>query len=379
MRIPRIVAGYIAREIIQYSVLGFLVFSSLMLTQNLLRTLADLTEAAGGGASVWDLLRVLGYLMPTLATYALPVAFLFGVLLAVSRLASESEVLAMRACGLGMTALVGPVLALSVLVSGITGYLMQEVEPHVRRQLRRVVTEAATRSLTIEPGHFRSFDKRLIYAQSAEVDGTLLGIVIWDNTDARRPFAVFSESGSLRYDAETAEIKLVLERGDMHIEPDDLARYRRISFETFDYTFDASGVVESKTSRLRPRDMSMQQLRSTLDLLNSTDDFEKIKHLPERRPVKYETQLHRRFAVPVAPIVFALLAVPMGLRRVRGARSAGALICVAVAFAYYVLLSLAEFLAEDTAVPPVIALWLPNVVFVAVAIPLLRRANRGEG
>lgn len=379
MRIPRIVAGYIVREIIQYSVLGFLVFASLMLTQNLLRTLADLTEAAGGGASVWDLLRVLGYLMPTLATYALPVAFLFGVLLAVSRLASESEVLAMRACGLGMTAVVGPVLLLSLLVSGFTGYLMQEVEPHVRRQLRRVVTEAATRSLTIEPGHFRSFDKRLIYAQSAEADGTLRGIVIWDNTDARRPFAVFSESGSLRYDAETAEIKLVLERGDMHIEPDDLARYRRISFETFDYTFDASGVVESKTSRLSPRDMSMQQLRSTLELLDSTDDFEKIKHLPERRPVKYETQLHRRFAVPVAPIVFALLAVPMGLRRVRGARSAGALTCVAVAFAYYVLLSLAEFLAEDTAVPPVVALWLPNVVFVGVAIPLLRRANRGEG
>jgi lipopolysaccharide export system permease protein len=379
MRIPRIVAGYIAREIIQYSILGFLVFSSLMLTQNLLRTMTDLAEAAGSGASAWDAFRVLGYLLPTLATYSLPVAFLFGVLLAVSRLASESEVLAMRACGLGMTALVGPVLALSVGISGLTAYLMQEVEPHVRRQLRRVITEAATRHLTIEPGHFRSFDKRLIYAQSADADGTLLGIVIWDNTDPRRPFAVFSESGSLRFDAEAVEIKLVLEHGDMHIEPDDLSRYRRISFETFDYTFDASGVVESTTARLRPRDMSMQRLRSTLDLLNSTDDFEKIKHLPERRPVKYETQLHRRYAIPAAPIVFALLAVPMGLRRVRGARSAGALICVAVAFAYYVLLSLAEFLAEDTAVPPAVALWLPNVVFVAVAIPLLRRANRGEG
>jgi lipopolysaccharide export system permease protein len=378
MRIPRIVAGYIAREIVQYSVLGFLVFASLMLMQNLLRTLTNLSEVAGA-ASGWDLLRVMGYLLPTLATYALPVAFLFGVLLAVSRLASESEILAMRACGLGMTALVGPVLALSIGASGITAYLMQEVEPSARRELRRVVTEAATRNLTIEPGHFRSFDKRLIYAQSAEVDGTLVGIVIWDNTDSRRPFAVFSESGSLRYDPEAVEIKLVLERGDMHIEPDDLSRYRRISFETFDYTFDASGVVDSTTSRLRPRDMSMQQLRSTLDLLRSTDDFETIKHLPERRPVKYETQLHRRFAIPVAPIVFALLAVPMGLRRVRGARSAGALICVAVAFAYYVLLSLAEFLAKDTAVPPAVALWLPNVVFLAVAIPLLNRARRGEG
>ena len=66
MRIPRTVAAYIAREIIQYSVLGFLVFASLMLTQNLLRTLSDLAEAAGS-ATAGDLVQVLLYLAPVLA------------------------------------------------------------------------------------------------------------------------------------------------------------------------------------------------------------------------------------------------------------------------------------------------------------------------
>ncbi len=378
MRAPRIIAAYVVREVVQYSVLGFLVFASLLLTQNLLRTLADLSEAAGAAAP-GDLIAVIGLLMPVLATYALPVAFLFGVLLAIGRLASESEVLAMRACGVGLRSLVIPVLFLAFVVSAITAHLMQNVEPDVRQELRRVVKEAATRSLTIDPGSFHAFGKRIIHANDSEPDGTLRGVVIWDNTDPRRPFAVFAESGRLAYRTEEAIIQLVLSRGDMHIEPAEIGRYRRIAFETFDYSFDVSGIMQSDAARLRPRDMSMAQLHETLDVVRNAQTFEEIKNLPEKRAVAYEMQIHRRYAIPVAPFVFALLAVPLGLRRVRGARSAGALTCVALAFAYYALLSLAEFLGEQAGVPAAIALWLPNAVFLAVAIPLLSRARRGEG
>jgi lipopolysaccharide export system permease protein len=122
----------------------------------------------------------------------------------------------------------------------------------------------------------------------------------------------------------------------------------------------------------------MAQLHETYRFVVEATDFEQIEKLPEKRPEAYQTQIHRRYAIPFAPVVFALLAVPLGLRRVRGARSAGALVCVALAFAYYALLSTAEFLGEETWVPPFLALWLPNVVFLAVAIPLLHRARRGE-
>jgi lipopolysaccharide export LptBFGC system permease protein LptF len=70
--------------------------------------------------------------------------------------------------------------------------------------------------------------------------------------------------------------------------------------------------------------------------------------------------------------------VPLGLRRVRGARAAGAMVCVALVFAYYALLSLAEFLGSKTPVPPSLAMWIPNAVFLLLALPLLWRARRGE-
>ena len=69
------------------------------------------------------------------------------------------------------------------------------------------------------------------------------------------------------------------------------------------------------------------------------------------------------------------LAQALGLRHGRGARSTGAMLCVALAFGYYTLLSLAEFLGGHTSFPPALALWLPNAVFLGVSIPLLRRAR----
>lgn len=378
MRLPRILTAYILKEIVQYTLLGFLVFTSVLLSQNLLRTLGEIAGTAG--ASFGELFLVALYLIPVLTTYALPVSFLFGVLLAVGRMASDSEVVAMRACGLGLRELVGPVLALGVVVSLGTGFLMIRVEPQVRKEMRAVVKTAASRGLGLETGRFRGLGDRVIFVRARDADGTLHGVVIWDASEDTRPFTVFAEEGRLGFDPETAEVSLALERGDIHMEPsiEQPERYRRISFDTFDYSFDVGDLLAAEASTLRPRDMSMTELQRNLERVRTATSRDELEGLREIRPEPYRLQLHRRFALPFAPIVFALVAVPLGLRRVRGARSLGAMMCVALAFGYYVLLSLGEFLGEEAGVHPGLALWIPNAAFLAVSIPLLIRARRGE-
>lgn len=376
MRLPRILTRYLLSEIVQYTLLGFVVFASLLLSQNLLRTLGDIAETAG--ASFRDLGLVAVYLIPVLTTYALPVSFLFGVLLAVGRLASDSEILAMRACGLGLRELVVPVVALGALVSLGTGYLMMRVEPEVRKELRAIVKNAVSENVVLEPGRFRGLNDRVIYVRDRRSDGLLQGIVIWDESEDRTPFVVFAERGRARVD--TSEVRLLLEKGEIHLEPrrGEQDRYRRISFEKFDYTFDVSAFLADEASRLRPRDMTMVELRTALARIRASTSPAEVADLYIKTAVPYELQIHRRFALPFASIVFALIGVPLAMRRVRGARSFGAMLCVALAFAYYVLLSLAEFLSEDVGVSPGLALWLPNATFLAAAIPLLLRARRAE-
>ena len=91
----------------------------------------------------------------------------------------------------------------------------------------------------------------------------------------------------------------------------------------------------------------------------------------------FEIQWHRRIALGCAPIIFALLGIPLGLRRSRGARSWGLLLCAVVVFGYYSLLSFSQEIARAQWVPVPVALWLPNGLIAAAAAVLLLRERRG--
>jgi lipopolysaccharide export LptBFGC system permease protein LptF len=89
-------------------------------------------------------------------------------------------------------------------------------------------------------------------------------------------------------------------------------------------------------------------------------------------------QLARRVALPFAPLAFALLAIPLGLGLRRGARSYGALLCVGIAFGYYVLMNAGIAYATSGQLSAPLALWLPNLVCAGIAAPLWWRARGAE-
>ena len=124
---------YVAREIVLYSCLGFVAITAVLLGQNLVRRLDDLVFI---GLSLPDLLAVVGCLMPVLTANAVPLAFLVGTLLAVRRIASDAELTAMRASGQGTACLLAPALVIGLAISALTAYLVIEVEPTARRELR---------------------------------------------------------------------------------------------------------------------------------------------------------------------------------------------------------------------------------------------------
>ena len=231
--------------------------------------------------------------------------------------------------------------------------------------LRDVLRSVAARGAILEPGKFRVIGDRVVFVRERTRDNRLRGILVSDRSDPRRPFFVLAEEGSFVVDESETVIRLHLEHGDVHVEPESAGedRYQRISFERFDYAFDASAMLESSSRELRPSDMTDTQLRPVLARAAAGDP---LTDLRERAPREYALQLHRRSVLPFAPILFALVAVPLG-RIARAALSTGAMLCVAIAFSYYAILSLAQLLARNAAVPPALALWLPNLAFALLA------------
>jgi lipopolysaccharide export system permease protein len=376
MRLSRKLARSVAGEVGSNTLLGLVAVGAVLLGQNLLRQLEDL----GAQLSARELLDVLAALVATFAGYALPIAFLFGVLSAVGRMSSDSEVVAMRSLGLGLSQLLAPVLGLALPLCLLTGWLLGWAQPAARREMRAIGARVASRGGFIEAGQFSSLDRsgrQVIFVERNDA-GTLRGIVFHDSTDAERPYIAVAPRGRFVFEAATAEAHLLLEEGDVVFDAADPSEQRtqRIAFDRLDYTLDLSRRIGAGFSRLLPGDMSNRDLLAVIARFDETGEAPSAARVKERE--HYALQLQRRIALPFTPLLFGLVGVALGVRRVRGARSWGWLLGVALAFGYYVLLSLGSFLVER-GITPAGAIWLPNASFFAAALPLLRRAARFRG
>lgn len=378
MRVPRTLSRYLLRETLQYAGLGLLGVGAVLLTQNLLRQLDDLAVVGVGPAHT---LEVLAYLASMLLAYAVPVAFLFGVVVAVSRLSADAETTAMRALGVSLAQLAAPLLLLGLLFSAGTAYLLHHVEPSARRELRALFSEIAARGGLIEAGEFNELDgsgERLLFVDRRDEENRLHGVFISDRSKPEQAFTVVAERGRFHFEPETATGHLRLRSGDVHLDPASPAEegYRRIAFERFDYAFDLSRILGASLDQIRPREMSTGTVLQVLEHFDREGSAPSYVRDPRRE--RYAIQLQRRLALPFAPLLFALVGIPLGMRRSRGARSWGVLLCVGLVFGYYVLLSVGVYLAENRALPAAVGLWIPNAAFAACAAVLLWRARRAE-
>jgi lipopolysaccharide export system permease protein len=372
MRFPRTLSTQVVLEQSAYGALGFIAAVTVLVSQNVIRRMESIFMI---GFSLDDVLTAMGSLVPMVAAYAAPIAFLLGATLTIQRMSSEREIVAMQSCGVGLSALLWPTVALGVVMSLLTGYLILSVEHQGRRQLIELFQRTATKGGIIEPGRFKSIGSRLFFVNGIDREKRLEGVMILDQSNPRRQSHIFAERGRFGFDDETQMLRFTLEDGDIHLTPppDNPEQYHRIAFDQLDYAFDISSLLGQAFSPNRPRQMRLDELRA---VLVRAEEGEPLDGLDQRNPVEYALEIQRRFALPFAPLLFALLVVPLGMQITRGGRPFGILLSLAVAVLYYGLLVLGQSLARYELVSPIVGMWLANVVLLALAIGLLRR-HRG--
>jgi len=370
----RVLGLYLLREFAQYAGIGTLAVGILLSGENTLRQLRDY---AGMDMSLADLAHLIGAVLLLALTYVVPIAFVFGLLVAVARLSADSEITAMRALGVSLAQLTQPFLLAGLVVSAGTWVLLSDVSPHAHRDIMRLGAEIAGRGGFIQPGRFVDIGaSRTLFVDRRE-GRQLKGVVISDRSDPENSYTVIAERGIFEFDPATTGARLELLSGDVHFAsalPED-GHYRRIAFRKLVYSFELGNDFATTFDRLLPKHMTSREL------LGVVREFDRLGHPPNVRDKDrraYEVELHSRAALSFAPVLFALVGFPLGLRRARGARSWGTLICIAVVFGYYTLLTAAENAAGDGVLPAWIALWIPNSLLVVFAAAAFRQAQRPE-
>lgn len=366
MRISRTLSLYLMRETLFYCALAFFVLTLVLLTQNLLRRLDQLFLI---GMTTQDLRVVVECIFPMALSYSIPLAFLVGILLSVRRLGADGELTGLGSAGIGPISFLLPYLALGLVATGVSAWLLTSVEHESRRELVQLFKTAAARGAILEPGKFREIGRRVVFVEDRDRDGTLTGVMILDQSQTDRPFRIFANRGHFRFNEATAQIELELRDGDLHFAPTagKPTHYERIHFEEFLYQLDVGHILGGDFGPVRPKQMNLADLRHVLARAKAGDP---LRELDQRNSLEYELEIHRRRTLPFAPLLFAGIAVPIALASENRGRSIGLLIVLSVAFGYYALAAAMESMAQHSWLSAGVASWIPNILFAALGLTL---------
>ncbi len=348
--------------------MGLVVFTFVLLLGRLLR-LVELIITKG--VPLAEIARLFLSLMPTFLVLTIPLAFLLGVMLGFGRLSADREILALKAGGVSLYQITWPVVLLSLpaclLTAGMSLYLRPASEGFFRQQLFDIAASRA--SVALQAQVFNDgFPGLILYANRIdEQTGTLREVFISDERQPETPTLIVADAGRLVSDRTTQSLFLQLERGTMHRQPRggegraDVENYQVLRFTSHDIQLDMEEATETGQRRIRNKELAMDELRTAIDGATGDDRQELL------------AELHTRMALPFAPLLFALLGVPLGIQPHRSGRGGNFAIALGVFLCYYLALSFGQTLVADAGWPA-LTLWLPNGLFLAAGVHLLRRA-----
>jgi lipopolysaccharide export system permease protein len=331
--------------------------------------------------------RLVLMLLPAVAPFALPMGVLTGVLLTLGRLSADSEITAIRASGVSLLRLARPILILGALFGVGAYYANFQAMPRARVAFETellAAIRANPMSFIVPKTFIRNFPGYVVYV--GERQGTILGdIWVW-KLDSERRVTEFSQARTGRIDFDDATNTLHLTLTSAQVEqrdaknPEDLSHAPTIASVSV-LPFPAVPLEKffgPSTLRIKQDWMTYAELgaeRTRLAALPTPADGELARKAARER-MQLELTVQRKFNLAVAVFSFALIGVPLGIRVSRRETSANLAVAVGLGLGFYLLMVMVSWLDRHPEYRPDLLLWVPNVIFLIVAVTLFRRVER---
>jgi LPS export ABC transporter permease LptF/LPS export ABC transporter permease LptG len=363
----RILTRYILSEVAAHALIGVGIFTFVLFTRDLGHILELVVRASAPLPSV---LEIFSFTVPLALTYTLPMSVLVGILIGLSRLAADSEITAMRASGMGIWSFLR-ILSIFVLGSWLLALINGVyIAPRAQAALGRLEDrlKGSQVSFEIQPRVFyEGFPKAVVYVhdvKNAQGAAVWKGVFMADVTDAANPRITLAKEGVVVSEGPD-RLHLHLVDGSEHeTDPKDPDHYEISTFEQTDIPIELPSADNKSDESLPAGEMDTQTLHQKA---LSSD------------PVTarwYSIELHRRFALPTACLVLALVGIPLGLSSKKSGKSGGFVLTILLVFAYYVVSLMGVSLARQGRIAPWLGAWLADLAFLGLAIFLLLRAEK---
>lgn len=416
---------YVLKEFFPPFLLSLGLFTFVMLLDKLL-DLLDMIVSKGVPMRIVGEIFLL--LLPSMIAVVIPMGVLAGILIAVGRMSGDLEITAMKAGGASIYNIVFPLGLTSLLIAGILVVFNNSVLPEANHIARNLLLDVGTMRPTaqIVPGMFvdEIENYRILVSEKDDLTGELLGVVIHSSDPGSPDRTITALSGTMR-PVGANHLRLVLEDGQMH-EKDRSGNYRYASFATYilDIARSEELVRHDRQSR-GDREMSAGQMELFVDslaerrtlltdsissvargflasaesgdnpvalgdstrrtrntefwLTSVSTDLVLLKDQLENTGnsiAKYNVEIHKKYSIPFACIVFVFLGVPLGLSSRQSSRGISVSMSLVFILVYYFFLIGGEQMADRGRIPAWAAMWSPNILLGALGVYLTFRSLR---
>jgi LPS export ABC transporter permease LptG/LPS export ABC transporter permease LptF len=358
----RTIDRYVIREVIPPFLLSLLIFTFLLEIPPVMRELETLVAK---GVS-WQVAgRIVLTLIPQGLGLTIPMALLTGLLIGLGRLSADREAVALLACGVSPYRLMRPVLLMATVASAATMYVMIKAIPDANQTFREITFDVVTKKVEndIRPREFfEDFPGWVLYVRDQpEHESGWRDVLVADTSKPDATELFLAARGRLVLKREERRVDLVLLDGTQYSggKPG----------ETRTHTFGDLTMSLNPDSVFRRAELPRGVTEKTIAELQ-TDLKTKIKGGISPHPEIM--QIQQKFSIPAACFVFAVIGLALGLTVARDSKLAGFVVGVAVIFAYYIVMFLAEAYVKGYYAAPQppgsqylvahLARWVPNVV-----------------
>ena len=368
---------------------------------------------------------------------AAPMAILVATLMAFGRLSEDNEITAMKAGGISFYRLLSPVLLSATAVALLLVIFNNDVLPEFNHRARSLMSAVHRKkpalSLKDREGVFiEDFPGLSILLERVdERESKAYGITIYEKGSEGLSAIVRARRGDLQFLETEDRLTMTLYEGEIHrTDPETPERYLRTTFDKHVLHISEIGqrLIRREGAPRGDREMSAammiakvrkdrkaleeqrktmarvaqeyldrylptfeggvyappKALRSDLDLLRAQRQTLQKLHtalqhidVKERSINKYSVEIHKKYSIPVACLVFVLVGAPLGIMARRGGMGVGFGLSVGFFVVYWAFLIGGEELADRRIVAPWMAMWSPNLLLGTVGMYLVLRAGRG--
>tara|TARA_B100000029_G_scaffold516824_1_gene635319 strand:+ start:30928 stop:32112 length:1185 start_codon:yes stop_codon:yes gene_type:complete len=307
-------------------------------------------------------------------------AVLVSTLIAFGRLAADNEITALKSAGVSFYQMIFPVLVAALFLGAGHLYFMDVVLPEANYRARSLMDDIhrARPTLLFPEGVFitKIPGYSILIDRVNPTNNKIYSITIYETKNRQYPRLLTAKYGEFSVNKSGSHITLILYNGEILHYDEASSRYFKEVFKKQKLVIRSqpSGVQRSEASTRSDRELNIAMMRRKIEnwqieidqlnknLGNVDSEVKRKISIRQRQINSYLVEIHKKYAMSAAWIVFVLIGASLGIRIKRGSIGMSVGISLGVFLLYWTCLLGGEELADRTLFDPVLAMWSANIL-----------------